>query len=361
MVYSTAERVEIIFIYGAEHSCARASARVFNERHPDKNVDARYILDLVQKFQDTGSVVNKKRAGNRVVDEMAQLEVLGHFAMDPTSSLRNISTATGLSYSSVRKVTKLHKFHPYKMKTLQELGEDDFDRRLQFCEIMTEKIIVNPNLIKNICFSDECTFFLNGSVNKHNVRYWSDENPYIFREGHTQVPQKLNVWAGILGNAIVGPIFIDGTLNGGMYLELLDNVIDPLITEQLENQRDPEGNPMLDEYELFYQHDGAPPHYAINVRNWLNHRFPLHWIGRRGTIEWPPRSPDLTALDFFLWGHLKSVVYKTQPTSLDDLRERIINECRRIPPETFRKVQQEFENRLYYCMERGGAHFENLL
>ena len=109
---------------------------------------------------------------------------------------------------------------------------------------------------------------------------------------------------------------------------------------------------MLDEYELFYQHDGAPPHYAINVRNWLNHRFPLHWIGRRGTIEWPPRSPDLTAIDFILWGHLKSVVYKTQPTSLNDLRERIIYECRRIPPETFRKVQQEFENRLYHCMER---------
>ena len=55
--------------------------------------------------------------------------------------------------------------------------------------------------------------------------------------------------------------------------------------------------PIFDE--LFFQQDGAPPHYALRVRSYLNEVFPQRWFGRRGSIEWPPRSPDLTPMDFF--------------------------------------------------------------
>ena len=40
---------------------------------------------------------------------------------------------------------------------------------------------------------------------------------------------------------------------------------------------------------------------------------------------WPPRSPDLTPLDFFLWGHVKTIVYATNPRSLEDLKAKIAN------------------------------------
>ncbi|KOC62993.1 hypothetical protein WH47_02442 [Habropoda laboriosa] len=33
--------------------------------------------------------------------------------------------------------------------------------------------------------------------------------------------------------------------------------------------------------------------------------FRGRWIGRRGTVEWPARSPDLALLDLYLWGKLK--------------------------------------------------------
>ncbi|KAG8289720.1 hypothetical protein J6590_098624, partial [Homalodisca vitripennis] len=45
--------------------------------------------------------------------------------------------------------------------------------------------------------------------------------------------------------------------------------------------------------------DGAPPHYGLHVREYLNNIFPNRLIGRRGSIEWPPRSPDLSPLDYF--------------------------------------------------------------
>ncbi|KAJ8937848.1 hypothetical protein NQ318_022266 [Aromia moschata] len=57
---------------------------------------------------------------------------------------------------------------------------------------------------------------------------------------------------------------------------------------------------------MFFQQYGCPGHHAIIVRNWLNSEFNEHWIGRDGPILWSPRSPDLTILDFYLWGRLKA-------------------------------------------------------
>ncbi|CAF5164824.1 unnamed protein product, partial [Rotaria sp. Silwood1] len=52
----------------------------------------------------------------------------------------------------------------------------------------------------------------------------------------------------------------------------------------------------------------SPPHYAQSVRQFLDKKFPNWWIGRREPIDWPPRSPDLTPTDFFLWAIIKDCV-----------------------------------------------------
>lgn len=159
MVYSVEERIEIIFVYGAQEMCYLRTALAFNERHPGRNVSHVYVRDLVRKFQETGSVANKRRQGPKILDEEMQVEVLGQVANNPEVSTRQLASITGISRTSVRRVLKRHKFHPYKMKILQELGDDDPDRRIQFCETMTDKIQQEPTLTKNICFSDECAFF----------------------------------------------------------------------------------------------------------------------------------------------------------------------------------------------------------
>ncbi|MBZ5796973.1 hypothetical protein K8353_43720, partial [Burkholderia contaminans] len=94
---------------------------------------------------------------------------------------------------------------------------------------------------------------------------------------------------------------------------------------------------------------------------YLDEVFPNRWIGRRGRIEWPARSPDLTPLDYFLWGYLKSKVYVTRPENLEDLKARIRHEIYRIPLEVIDNVQKEFINRLGYCQVANGAQFEQLI
>lgn len=66
-----------------------------------------------------------------------------------------------------------------------------------------------------------------------------------------------------------------------------------MITEIIEN----DDNLLV--YQLMFQQNGAPPHYAVQFREFLKECFPIWWIGRSGAIEWPARSPDINTLDFF--------------------------------------------------------------
>ena len=83
MVFTLQQIIDIILIYGECGGCARRTSRMFNERYPNSNLNHKYVLQLVAKFSETGSVANKKRNISRVLDEAAQIEVLGTFLQIP--------------------------------------------------------------------------------------------------------------------------------------------------------------------------------------------------------------------------------------------------------------------------------------
>ena len=62
---------------------------------------------------------------------------------------------------------------------------------------------------------------------------------------------------------------------------------------------------------MFFMHDDAPAHFSLSARRQLDEHYPRCCISRHGPIAWPPCSPDLNPLDFYLCGHLKSSVYST--------------------------------------------------
>lgn len=97
------------------------------------------------------------------------------------------------------------------------------------------------------------------------------------------------------------------------------------------------------------------------MRAFLDTQFPHRWIGRRGEIEWPARSPDLTPLDYFLWGYLKSKVYQTKPNNLDELRNRILQEAALVDRNMIRMAISHFYERIAHCQAVGGSQFEHLL
>ena len=76
---------------------------------------------------------------------------------------------------------------------------------------------------------------------------------------------------------------------------------------------------------------------------------------------WPPRSPDLTTPDFFLWGYLKDRVYATRPQTLDDLKHNITQEIQAIDNRVLQRVASNMERRVELCLMQDGGHFQHLL
>jgi len=96
------------------------------------------IRVTVTRFNDTGSVRNHVKAGRPVAaaDENNQLNVALSIQENPHNSIRKIQQQHDLSYGTTRRILTKHlKFHPFKVKLVQKLNEDDPDRRLHFSEI----------------------------------------------------------------------------------------------------------------------------------------------------------------------------------------------------------------------------------
>jgi hypothetical protein len=91
--------------------------------------------------------------------------------------------------------------------------------------------------------------------------------------------------------------------------------------------------------------------------------YPERRVGRGGTMVWPPRSPDLNPLNFFLWGSLEKVVYATAVNNMSDLQQQVANGCISftILQGCFENVRQSLLLRAPSCVEVNGKHFEHLL
>ena len=83
--------------------------------------------------------------------------------------------------------------------------------------------------------------------------------------------------------------------------------------------------PQLEEFQpwIIFQQDCAPPHWGSYVRRFLDAAFPKRWIGRDVPTSWPPRSPNITSLDFFLWGYVKDKLFAIPVPDITNLKARI--------------------------------------
>ena len=109
------------------------------------------------------------------------------------------------------------------------------------------------------------------------------------------------------------------------------------------------------------KHDGAPPHFSRDVINFLNYPFPGRWIGSGGPHNWPARSPDLSPLDYYVWGWMKELVYSVKLGKRDELLGRILDAADRTRNNQ-RKLQRAtraVHNRAAASVAAGGGIFEN--
>ena len=174
--------------------------------------------------------------------------------------------------------------------------------RLQICRQFVGILTENPDLPKKHLMSDETHFHLHGTVNKQNFRYWSAANPHELQRP-TYDP-KVTVCCAVWFRGVIGPYFFedeDGkaiTVTSQHYTEMINEFLSPNL---------PPNNGTL-----WFQHDDATAHTAVISIAALRRLFLQRAISRFGDVPWPPRSPDLTAPGFLVWGYWKSKVCKVK-------------------------------------------------
>uniref|UniRef100_A0A673C512 Uncharacterized protein n=1 Tax=Sphaeramia orbicularis TaxID=375764 RepID=A0A673C512_9TELE len=230
-----------------------------------------------------------------------------------------------ISKLSVHRIMKHCQWKSYVPGLVHALNDDDPDRRVLYCEWYLERCIENAHFgVKRIRMLWSTTMLIH---------------------------QELPVWCGLSSRGLIGLLFFDATVTSPIYLNLLQRSVMPSIREDFEDE------------EFYFQQDRTPPHYHRDVRSFLDEILSNRWIGRRSfcSYSWPPRSPDLSVYDFFLWGYLKSKVYTTRPRTLDELKQRIQDEIHSIPAEMLQRSMRNLNSRFQECIRTGGRHLQEVI
>lgn len=270
-------------------------------------------------------------------------------------STRRIAAQLNVSHPRIWEILNAEGLHPYHHTPVQELLPQDMPLREAFARYILRSDEDDNLFLRSILWTDEAQFTRDGVNNFHNLHVWSEQNPHSSREVRSQYRFSVNIWAGIIDQTIIGPVILPPRLDGPAYLRHLNTIHETIEDEVPLRVRD----------RIIYQHDGATPHIARPVLTFLNNQYPNRWIGRFAPDEerrWPPRSPDLTPLDFFLWSYVKAEVYKVRINTREQLIQRI--------NDAFGTVKENIHNinliagvrrRYHLCILHHGSHFENHL
>ncbi|GFW71533.1 transposable element Tc3 transposase [Trichonephila clavipes] len=267
------------------------------------------------------------RASIRIVLSLTILEhrrsICSTFSTSPTLPGSDMTfweyTTTGLAWLLTRPVHSA--VEPEWMTTTRSNVLGSVDTQLTTSSVGTGRLGVKCH---------EAHFWLNGYVNKQNCRIWSEANPQVYVETPLH-PEKLTVWCALWAGGIIGLYFFKNdeghnvTVNDDRYRAMITNFFIP----ELNNQ---------DVQEQWFQQDGATCHTARATIDILKDTFGDRLISRFGPVNWPPRSCDLTPLDYFLWGYVKSLVYADKPQTLDHLEDNIRRVIADIRPQMLEKV-----------------------
>ncbi|GFV68679.1 DUF4817 domain-containing protein [Trichonephila clavipes] len=259
------------------------------------------LLKFVKRFEETGKLKDRARAGRPCLKKArapciaVKMEEIASEAASGTNSAREAARRLSLPPSSVRNILRrILQLYPYKLQSCHELLPADTAQKEAFAKWAFSQMEQDPTWVFNILWTYEAHFSFHGDVNNHYCPIWATSNP---------LPSK----------------WID---NGNGKCSALSNAS------------------------------------AGDCRAMFNstRRSGKTESSRRCRYPWPPRSPDLTTADFWLWGYLKSRVYLSGPSSLSELKDAIRREVSSIHPDVLHSTVAGFVTRLECLLPCGGGH-----
>lgn len=299
------------------------------------------VVKTIQRFKEQGNYASKTRSGRPKVTTPRTDTRIGRyskshpFASGPEISTNVFPDGDKPSLRTIRRRfdndIKLPSRKPAKKPKLSPKNIRD---RIAFCK---KYQLWTAEQWENVMFSDESSFEQFGR-RSYTVRrpVGARYNPkYVLPT--VKQPPKLMIWGAITAQHRCGLWFMppNTTINGQVYLTILQEKL--RIFMDITNTN-------------CFQHDGAPCHRSKLVSNWLRNE------GVEVLGPWPGNSPDLNPIEN-AWDFMKNCVSKLEPTSIDDLQQKIkLVWTQQIPREYLQKLIHSMPARLEACLRAKGGH-----
>ena len=138
-------------------------------------------------------------------------------------------------------------------------------------------------------------------------------------------------------------------MNQFVYKELLEEKVWPLLKHRATREQ------------LYFMQDGATCHTTPLNLDFLRSKFAGRVISHKTDLPWPPNSPDLNPLDFFFWGHSMNHVFRTKPSTIENLKSIVNDFAENMDSNLVQRACESAKIRFEKLHQERGGHFEHLL
>ena len=308
------------------------------------------IKGMVDNAEDTDDISPKRKKHDRRSDAIRTPQFVARVQEmvdnDPSKSMNALAKDLGVAYGTIyRVIYEDLRYKSYVLKRGQFMDPAMQERRLTKAKKLLNKVKhpEKDNLLK--FFSDEKNFEQDQKVNRRNDR-WLCQDPHdVPRVMHTKFPATVMVLGVISSEGDVMPpyFFLKGLrVRAAEYVKVLREVIKPWM-DTIAN-----GRPYV------FQQDSAPAHKAKVTQEWLEENVPYHW----SPDVWPPSSPDLNPLDYYVWGVVERETNKHPHNTLDSVRQSITDVMTNMDKVQVTKACNRFRSRIEAVIAADGGFIE---
>ena len=154
-------------------------------------------------------------------------------------------------------------------------------------------------------------------------------------------------WACLVDGKVLLHWFDPGqSVNQHVYLDMLKTKVWPFVSHHATRKG------------YWFQQDGAKAHTAVSVRSWLTQKFHERVISHLMDRIWPPRSPDLSPLDYWFWGACLQELRRSPPRTIDELKATVEAYAASLTSEEISKAVLDILPRAEACILAEGGAFE---
>ena len=314
------------------------------------NLNAMFMKRTLDRYEDTKGINDRSRSGRPRSQRTPKLvkAVREKIRRNPKRSMRKLAKEYQTSPMTMHRLCRNDLgMYPFKLKKCQLLSEATRKKRLDRSKILLKRS--RDGTLSNIIFSNEKLFTVEAAFNHQNDRILAQSAEAIPTNARkirrTQKPASLMVWAAVSSLGKSPLIFVPSgvKINKDHYIShILESGLLPWTEKQYPNG------------DWTFQQDGATSHTANVTQQWCKKHCP-RFVSKE---EWPPSSPDLNVLDYFVWSILEKKACATPAPSISVLKQKLIKAWSEIDQSILRAAIKDFPRRLQAVIKVKGDHFK---